>query len=62
MDSYDVINIVGLCAVILLCLMAVIDINVRVYRGKKRSIYWIWLVFFFPILGPLLYFQLRDRV
>jgi hypothetical protein len=62
MELMEAFYLVGLCAVILLFILAVFDINRRVYQGKKRTIYWVWLMFFFPIVGPLLYFQLRDRI
>ncbi|MGM0551722.1 MAG: PLDc N-terminal domain-containing protein [Bacteroidota bacterium] len=39
---------------------AIYDIN-RLNRRKRTQSLWLMVVIFFPILGPILYFQLKKR-
>ncbi|MFO7938281.1 MAG: PLD nuclease N-terminal domain-containing protein [Bacteroidales bacterium] len=39
---------------------AIYDIN-RLNRRKRTHSLWLMVVIFFPILGPILYFQLKKR-
>ena len=40
---------------------AVYDINKTRIR-KKISLLWLLVVFIFPMFGPIIYFQIRDRL
>ena len=46
-----------------LYLWAVIDLWLKLKRKKlpHSAIHWIWVIFFFPVLGAILYFQLHGR-
>jgi hypothetical protein len=39
---------------------AIYDIN-RLNRRKRTQSLWLMVVIFFPIIGPILYFQLKRR-
>ncbi|WP_185974276.1 PLDc N-terminal domain-containing protein [Litoribacter populi] len=62
MISTEKLYLIGLVFVFILFILAVIDINKNVYKGNKRSVYWIWLLVFFPIVGPIIYFLMRNKL
>jgi len=52
----------GLIALIaILWLQAIVDISKTTFRYKIYNILWICIVLFFPIIGSLVYFNLKKR-
>ncbi|WP_423809629.1 PLDc N-terminal domain-containing protein [Polaribacter vadi] len=45
----------------ILWLQAIIDIVKTTFKRKIYKIIWICIVFFFPIIGSLIYFNLKKR-
>lgn len=42
-------------------LLAVIDIVRSNFQRKNISTVWLWIILFFPVIGPILYFQLKKK-
>ena len=50
-----------LIAGIFLSFWAIIDVAKSRFRSSKMNTLWLIIVFMFPIIGSLLYFQLKKR-
>ena len=40
---------------------ALYDINVSRLKRKFNHSFWIFLILIFPVIGPIIYFQLKKR-
>ncbi|WP_374988012.1 PLDc N-terminal domain-containing protein [Marinoscillum sp. MHG1-6] len=59
MESFVIITF---CILTLtLWLWAFIDITRSRRNEPKSTTFWFWLIMFFPVIGSILYFQLKDR-
>lgn len=45
----------------LLWVWALYDINVSRLKKKYNHSFWIFLIIIFPVIGPIIYFQLKKR-
>lgn len=45
-----------------LWIWAAVDIIRKNFKKRNRNLAWYWVILFFPVLGPLLYFQLREKL
>lgn len=52
-------GLIGLITI--LWLQAIIDISKTRFKYKIYNILWICIVFFFPIIGCLVYFQIKRK-
>ena len=47
---------------VIIQLWAIIDVIYRIFKfGRKLKTYWIWVILFLPVLGPIIYFQWKRR-
>ncbi|UII28305.1 PLDc N-terminal domain-containing protein [Fulvivirga maritima] len=59
----DKVLIIGyIISTIFLWFWAIFDISVRSFKKLHINIIWLLVVFFLPIIGSILYFQLRNKI
>lgn len=60
METFLIYSLYALISI--LWIWATIDIIRSNFKGKNRSNVWFWIVLFFPVLGPIVYFQFKDKL
>lgn len=60
MEKFLIISLIGLVTV--LWLWAVIDIFRSKFKNQAKTLFCLMGVLFFPILGPIVYFQFRKNL
>lgn len=58
MEKYLLISLILLASI--LWFWAIIDIVKSQFRKPNYNVIWIFVVLFFPILGPIIYFQFKK--